>query len=235
MAVEAKRGCGFRRVGGTYLETDPGGFECGRLPIPLIPCPLCDQRPRFTRGLQRITPKMVLHAAPDCGMGGERCAQCPFGSLLSADIAGLMWVGGKFYTPREFEAEAARLGVSKRVPWPTPKWLEIGKTWVLLAHEETITETCPTCQGSGMHETPDGKFYNGEGKRLGDCEDCGRTGKVRTPGVFHAFVPRRIVRIVPDDMPEQEREALREQGLTLVEVPADDPDHQPSKRRGEDE
>jgi hypothetical protein len=44
-----------------------------------------------------------------------------------------------------------------------------------------------------------------------------------------------VVRIVPDTMPEEQREALRRQGLTLVEVPADDPDHQPVRRRGEDD
>jgi hypothetical protein len=58
---------------------------------------------------------------------------------------------------------------------------------------------------------------------------------VSAPAVFHAFKPRRVVRIVPDTMPADERERLRAQGLTLVDVPASDPDHQPSKRNGEDE
>ncbi len=43
------------------------------------------------------------------------------------------------------------------------------------------------------------------------------------------------VRIIPDTMPADERERLRAQGLTLVELPASDPDHQPAKRNGEDD
>jgi hypothetical protein len=66
MAVEAKRGCGYRRQGGTYLVCDAGGFACGKIPIPITPCPLCDHRPAFTRGLQEIKPAHFLHAAPEC-------------------------------------------------------------------------------------------------------------------------------------------------------------------------
>lgn len=62
MAVEHRRGCGHRKIGGTYLEGDPGpGYLCGRLPLAVKPCPLCDQRPAFTRGLQRVTPLNLLH------------------------------------------------------------------------------------------------------------------------------------------------------------------------------
>ena len=49
-------------------------------------------------------------------------------------------------------------------------------------------------------------------------------------GVFHVFRPDRVERIVPDTMPIEERAALEAQGLTLVVVPADDPDHQQKPR-----
>lgn len=97
MAVEAKRGCGYRKQGGTYLVSGGSGFECGRLPLGLIPCPLCDHRPAFTRGLQRIAPKNILHAAPVCKSGDERrCAVCPLGKAITVETAGLMWVGDRF-------------------------------------------------------------------------------------------------------------------------------------------
>jgi hypothetical protein len=51
---------------------------------------------------------------------------------------GLMWVGEKFYpTPDHFMNEAARMGISKRIPM-VPKEFEMGKDWILLAHRKTI-------------------------------------------------------------------------------------------------
>jgi hypothetical protein len=67
------------------------------------------------------------------------------------------------------------------------------------------------------------------------CTDCEGTGKTYRPAIFYAYRPQRIVRIVPDTMPEDERAELREAGYTLVEVPATDPDHQPRKRNNEEE
>lgn len=229
MAVEARRGCGFRKAGGTYLESDPGGFACGRLPIPLIPCPLCDQRPRFTRGLQRVTPKNLLHSAPPCKSpdAPARCVVCPYGRIEQAETAGLLWVGARFYTPEKFTEEAAELGASRRVPWPLPKWFEVGKTWIFCAHEEAIKDQCPSCEGRGFIRV-------GEDRLPSKCEMCDETGEIKTPGIFTAFRPQRVVRIVRDDMDEAEKEKLREQGLTLVEVPSDDPDHAPRKGAEED-
>lgn len=36
MAVEARRGCGYRKAGGLYLVASGMGSPCHRLPIPLI-------------------------------------------------------------------------------------------------------------------------------------------------------------------------------------------------------
>lgn len=144
-----------------------------------------------------------------------------------------MWVGGRFYTPESFTAEAVVLGPSKRVPWPLPKWFELGVTWVFLAHEEGTLEACPACEGHGRPVLP--QAVGGLALQVTQCETCGGTGSVMAPAVFHVFKPRRTVRIIPDTMPEEERERLRAQGLTLVAVPASDPDHHPAKRTGEDE
>ena len=234
MAVERKRGCGYRKIGGTYLEGEPGpGYECGRLPLPIKPCPLCDQRPAFTRGLQRITPLNLLHAATPCRAAPEHCRACPLNVAVAQETAGLLWVGGRFYTPESFTAEAVALGPSKRVPWPLPKWFEFGTTWVFLAHEEATAEECAACGGHGRPVLR--QAVGGLALQVTQCETCGGTGSVSAPAVFHVFKPRRVVRIVPETMPAAERERLRAQGLTLVEVPASDPDHQPAKRNGEDE
>lgn len=233
MSVEPRRGCGFRKAGGTYLESDPGGFECGRLPIPLLPCPLCDQRPRFTRGLQKVSPKNLLHSAPPCQWGGHSilpklfsrpvCSVCPYGRIESQEVAALQWVGVRHYSPEEFSREAVALGVSRRVPWPLPKWFEVGKMWVFLAHEEARVEPCPgPCGGRGFVRT-------GEEQLPERCEICEGEAVVKTPAIFFAFKPQRVVRIVSKSMPTNERLDLMDKGLVLVEVPDDDPDHAPRK------
>lgn len=242
MAVEGKRGCGYRKIGGTYLEDDPHQqFECGRIPLALAPCPLCEQRPKFTRGLQRIVPKNVLHSAPACRTEGTlRCRLCPFDLIFSQEQVALMWVGGKFYSPAEFQAEAKSMGVSKRIPF-VPKWFVVNQTWVFLAHEEGVQQTCRVCDGKGHTVQTEqalekvGTMNPGDLIEVEACEACEGSGGVHVPAIFYAYKPVRVVRIVPDTMPAQERTTLQEQGLTLVEVPHDDPDHQPSKKRADEE
>ncbi len=225
MAVEARRRCGFRKIGGSYLVAEGRGFECGRFPLALAPCPLCDHRPPFTRGLQRITPKSVLHASPVCKTGDPtRCARCPFGSALGDDVGGLMWVGERFYpSPETFSAEAVTLGVSKRIA-SIPKWFTVGTTWVFLAHAKGVAEPCGTCllrnrlrRAGAVEECPDC-----DGQETLEHPGAGTTW---TPAVFFAFRPQRVERIIPDTMPLAERAELVAQGYTLVEVPAGDPDH----------
>lgn len=56
------------------------------------------------------------------------------------------------------------------------------------------------------------------------------TGSEGCDHVMAVEYPKRLVRIIGDDTPEETRERLQKRGLTLVEVPADDPDHQASTR-----
>jgi hypothetical protein len=236
MAVEVKRGCGYRKIGGTYLEAPAGGFACGRMPLLLHSCPLCDYRPPFTRGVQRIHPKALLVSAPTCRrwvttsesgcrqvVDATACSGCPLSRALESEVAGLMWVGDRFYTPETFTEEARELGISKRIP-NVPKWLKPGKTWIFLAHQRAATDRCQRCV--------DGKSEGLPGTGLVVCEDCGGSGRVPSTAVFTAFVPSRVVRIVGDDMPEEGRQKLRDQGLEPVVVPHDDPDHR-AKREDE--
>ena len=240
MASEARRGCGYRRIGGTYLAADPGGFPCGMMPFELTPCPLCEYRPAFTRGLQRVTPKVLHHGQSGCLMGlreglvPDPCLVCPFGKMMEQETAGLIWIGDRFYSPGAFQQEAATLGVSRRIPWPVPKWFTLGQTWVLCAHMAVLDKPCGPCGGTGQgwitEEQATGKVQKAE-----PCEHCEGAGRLDLPGVFFAFVPRRIERIVADTESEETLEKLREQGLTIVKVPHDDPDHMPTRRPRDDE
>jgi hypothetical protein len=188
----------------------------------LRPCPLCDHQPAFTRGLQRIVPNNILHAAEECPRPAAECERCPLGKAVRQDTAGLSWVGEKFYSPASFTDEAVRLGVSKRISKP-PKWLEIGKTWVFFAHMKVFGEKCPSCEGT---PTPIERAAKGKANRPEDCEECEGEGVVWSPGVFHAFVPKRLVKILPDDAYPATIEREQKAGYTVVLVPANDPDHQ---------
>jgi hypothetical protein len=136
-----------------------------------------------------------------------------------------MWVGRRYYTPQSFTQECIEMGPSKRVPWPLPRWFELGKTWVFLAHEDAAQEPCEACGDGGRQVKQTVGELSLEVTVTQTCETCGGRGVVPAPAVFYVFKPVRVVRIIPDTMPEEEREALRRQGLTLVEVPANDPDH----------
>lgn len=230
MSVETERACGFRTIGGIYLEGPRGpGFECGRLPVPILPCAACGQQVKVSRGLQRVQPRAFLHGAGPCrgvpvsAMTPEeiaapetRCQRCPFDRAFHTETGGLAWVGNRFYTPATFAAEANVLGVSKRIN-QVPVWLlesGIKTTWIFLAH--------PSVPFPPPAECCDHKFV----EMLAGSKHCLKCGWLpEAPAIFYAFKPTRLVVIIPDDLPEDRRERLRDRGLELVEVPANDPDH----------
>ena len=203
MAVEAKRGCGFRKAGGLYLVSDALGEPCERLPIPVVPCPCCGERIKQVRGFQWVTVDYAMKGAKPCNPeAGDHhhkgCVVCN-PAILEQEKYGLIWVGEQFYpTMGDWSSEAAKLGVSKRVN-AIPKGVEIGKTWVLVAHPKGISK-------------PDADQF--------------------VPAICSAFKVRRIELIVTPSM-KKERwvKDLVKQGVTLVEVPEDDPDHAPKKSR----
>jgi hypothetical protein len=227
MAVEPKRGCGFRKAGGLYMVTDGLGEPCERLPLPLDACPTCGAGVKQTRSYQWIRPALVFEnpGIKPCAASSDapsenrsyfhehchRCVVCTPG-LLEAnaepkDQLGLLWVGGKYYpTAEDWSKEAAKLGVSKRIA-AIPKGLKVGKSWVLVAHPEAILVKK--------------EFPPGPGELLGKTEIAHK------PGVFHAFVPQRVELVVTPSMEQEKwvKELVEKQGVTLVRVPEDDPDH----------
>lgn len=216
-------------LNGVYLEGDAASFACGRVPLLLQPCPTCRHAINFTRGLQEIVPSAMLHSAGACSKAPAvylttkfpdgPCAGCPMERALAEPSAGLMFVGSRFYpTPESFTEEAARLGVSKRIKWPLPKFVQPGKTWVFLAHEKGHRAPCASC-GVPPYVL-EGVATGGQG-----CEACKGKGHTFTPAIFYAFVVKRVVKIVSDAMPEAYLEKIRAQGLEPVIVPDGDPDH----------
>lgn len=107
-----------------------------------------------------------------------------------------------------FRAEAARLGVSKRIP-TVPADFEIGD-WVFLAFQKAVPI--------------DGKTIRMD---FDPHKDRGWT-----PGIFYAFQPARVETVLAESQRDDAELLMKlgERGIKPVYVPDSDPDHQP--RRG---
>lgn len=203
--IESERGCGYRKKGGVYLVSDGVSSTCYRLPIKLTVCPCCDQGIKPTRGFMWIKQTLLLSDPCKNKVEGHddelNCVGCPLG-LADVESLGLMWVGGKFYTPESFSIEAARRGVSKRIA-QIPRELKIGETWVALGHRKAIFEV--------------------EGKKVSELTTDELSIEMKKEsnykaGVFMLFKPKRIEYIVRGDEETEFLERLEKRGVTLVNV-----------------
>ena len=229
MAVETKRGCGYRRVGGLYLVGGGLSAPCDRMPYPLDRCRTCGGGVKFTRGhawLQpdffsvHVAPKHPLDTRQEC-LDSSPCPVChnrdDFGSHL------LLWIGRSHYSPDAFLLESLNLGVSRRIA-ALPKGLVLGETWVLLAHLDAVPEPrgldhLPICANCGA----DNQAHPHPG-----CTD-GYKSTAPTPGIFCAFIPRAVELILKEsDATAERREKEAKRGVTVVAVPDNDRDHQGS-------
>jgi hypothetical protein len=158
---EQKRGCGFRRIGGLYLVSDPGQhFNCDGLPLELQECDCCGFKPPFNRKLQLLKPAYIIQAEQNLhlklkarGAAGEICGcwkDCPTCHPDPKGSYGLMFVRQKSYTPSSFIKEALSMGVSKRIP-EIPNWLKLGETWIFLAHLKTPNVCLALLKDNGLH------------------------------------------------------------------------------------
>jgi hypothetical protein len=137
MAVEAKRGCGYRKVGGLYLMDDGGGSPCCKMPIPLTVCPCCGGGIKQARGWTWVDAGKLF---PDtrCAAGPMASVTCPAANPATMGKCGLIWIGESFYKrPVDFLNEAARMGISRRLP-AIPRQFVAGETWVFFAHSKAI-------------------------------------------------------------------------------------------------
>lgn len=212
MAVEKRRACGFRKVGGLYLVSEGLGAPCCKMPILLHICPTCNHGIKQSRGWTWIDPKPFTAGA--CASqpaepfattlqlltGGPLCTLAPNTCNPLSDKVGLLWIGEAFYkTPSAFQIEAAEMGVSRRIT-AVPRGFEVGKHWVFLAHPK-VKENPPANPGDDV---------------------------TWTPGVFRIFKPTAIEKILTESMAQDadEMAKLAKAGITPVIVPDNDRDHQ---------
>lgn len=210
MAVEARRGCGFRKVNALYLCGDYIPTECDRLPLKLEACPVCGAGVHFTRSMTSINPYKLFgeHSTrdTDCIDTVRPCHVCDPPDAT----AYVMMVGVKHYPePQDFAREALSMGVSKRIPF-IPKNLELGKTILYLAHPRAVTVTIP----------PDEQDDTGPPRLL----DAEKNGKAL--GIFLAFIPQRVeMPIWEKELTPKKRKELEKRGITPIPITDGDKDH----------
>lgn len=224
MAVEARRGCGYRKVGGTYLVGAGAGVPCDRLPIPLTVCPTCSHGFKQARGWTWIDVNALVDGVHRNCADSFPCPLCMATSEMGR--AGLLWIGERFYkTPADFIHEALTLGISRRIA-AVPRDFKVGVTWVLLAHPKAVT--CSQCAGAGLDPAAawDSRHRSGSYGSPAACEKCNGAGK--TPGIFRVFRPHAVEYIITQTQSKDPAfmADLQRKGLTPVTVPDNDRDHQ---------
>lgn len=215
MAVEARRGCGYRKQGGLYMVSGGQGVPCDRLPIPLDVCPVCSHGFKQARGWSWVDlAGLVGGPHESCRDPWNPCPLCH--DPKSVGKAGMLWIGEKFYkTPGEFMQEGQSLGFSRRIK-ALPRGFKIGETYVLLAHPKTVRKMEPA------------ELQTGEGEPV--------LIEVFKPGIFTLWRPSAIEKILPESKRgSEEVQELEKQGIRPVFVPDNDPDHKGSVYDKEEE
>jgi len=246
--TKVRRGCGYRKVGGLYLMTDPGEMAaCGILPKELEQCPCCGGGVKHKIGFSWVQARL-LNIEPaevdGCPICADRRDACMLRTLAQSTRTkvGLIWIGASYYPEAdEFIDEAQALGMSRRVH-AVPKGFTLGTDWILLAHIHAcaprLEPECPTCSGDGQILNPviqrqheaDARPQQSDAiaRTLGIPERvaCPKCSK-RRPGVFALVRPTRIEQIVTETEAADAEliEKLRKRGIEPVVVPDDDPDH----------
>jgi hypothetical protein len=203
-SIEHARGCGFRKGGGMYLVSGGLSEPCPKLPLELHICPTCGAGVKQTRGFTWIQPDPLLDPGPHAGRRHDDV--CPLGTAVDwseGRRAGLIWIGAQFYPrPEDFMAEAAAMGVSRRIA-QVPRDLVVGETWIALAHPKAVPGECE-------HGAPAGAV----------CSRCpkGESAGEWRAGVVTFFRPTAIEYVVKGDESEDELDRLEERGFRLVRV-----------------
>lgn len=214
MATEGKRGCGYRKVGGTYLCSDGIWVSCDRLPLKVGHCPVCGAGIHFTRGFTEINALRLFGIHQPCSDRLRPCNICD----PKDEPAFIMPVGAKYYSPMSFLEEATEMGVSKKIPF-IPKKLELGKTVVYLAHPKAVEVREPLAVQQAMSVVE-----NRDNPQLRLLEvDRKPTYEM---GIFCAFVPTRVEKLMWESkITPEEVEKHKKRGIDLVSVPDGDEDH----------
>jgi hypothetical protein len=226
MAIEAKRACGYRKVGGLYLMGGKLALPCCKMPILLDVCPTCHAGIKQSRGWQWIDIHPFI-AATQCRL---TTMQCVLEAPAIPPKVGLIWIGTAFYkTPADFANEAARMGVSRRIQ-SIPRGFRLGLDWVMFAHPHMRKIwRCAKCELPYVEAEVAPEVPGVEADVLSEC--ClAELKQGWQGGVFCFFRPTAIEKIVTATQAkdEEEMDKLRERGITPFVVPDDDPDHRGS-------
>lgn len=235
MAVEAKRGCGYRKVGGLYLVGKGGGMPCCKLPLPLEVCPCCNQGIKQTRGWTWIDAGKMFPGGCRISNAGDvmkliGLGNCPMGNPASLGRIGLLWIGERFYkTPGAFLKEGEELGISRRLT-AVPRDFKLGETWVALAHPKTIPAARRAVAGpAGVYLVADpdgepikGEVFTREELALERAAALDLEVPLFRPGVFRIFRPSAVEKVVKQseyDRAGAECSAQVEAGRELKDLP----------------
>jgi len=215
--IEAKRGCGFRKVNALYLVGNYIPVACDRLPLLIGACPVCGQGFHFTRSMTEIDPLRLWGIHQPC-RDQPTCMMCYPPSSQAKVGHYIMTVGKKYYSPKSFLDEAGRMGISKRIPF-IPKRLVLGSTVIYLAHPEAVeVKESPALQEAlAIVEGPSERKQ----QKLLEVERV-----QKTMGIFCAFIPQRVEKLIRrSDATPQELESLSKRGITSIIVEDGDLDH----------
>lgn len=213
MAIETKRGCGYRKIGALYLCGEYIHVPCDRLPLEVGSCPVCGSGVHFTRNTAEINPFRLWgdHKSCVCGL----CFVCQ----PPDDVSFIMGVGERYYTPQSFLEEAKQIGISKRIP-ALPKKLQLGETVLYLSHKKAVEvrQSLAVQAAVGIAEgidNPQMRLLEAEGE------------PEYRMGVFCAFIPRRVEMLIKEsELTDKKRKELEKRGITPIPVPDNDKDHQ---------
>ncbi len=191
----------MRKPGGFYLVTDGPGKPCGFLPADV------PETIKVTRGPQWhdlslvqfswevihqvsgdfIRPHKVEKTRRTCPKGAK--CSCPMNTAPADTQALLMWVGMTYYkTADRFQAEAERMGISRRIP----------RTMVLSGRVTTSTPILLAHKESGSF-----------------VDDQGEIKTVRQ--IFRVFTPKRIEYILTGKETADELDRMQRMGITLID------------------
>ncbi|MBA7620566.1 hypothetical protein ES703_27918 [subsurface metagenome] len=227
MAIEAIRGCGYRKVNALYIVGEYISSPCDRLPLPLTTCPVCGGGIKVSRAFTEINPYRLWGDHEDevrilpgegnvpgyCSDTYRPCHVCD----PPDDVAFIMMVGEKYYSPESFMEEAGKMGVSKKIPF-IPKKLKLGETIVYLAHPKAcLVKEAPVLQ----HIMAMAGGNDNDQPRLLEAEK-----EDKALGIFCAFKPHRVEKLVWQSQANpEELEKLEHRGISPVIIPDGDKDH----------
>lgn len=206
---EKKRGCGYRVLGGLYLVGFGSPIECDRLPFKLTVCPVCGAGVKQSRGFTWLNWFEFAGKHEGC----KDKFLCPLCNPKEGDIFGLLWVGKRYYTTESFVQEAIAMGISKRIA-QIPNKLELGKTRILIAHPDAVTNICPRYNNPVGMNTCDACSWS---------EECEVKTNPTAPGIFYSFVAQRVEMMITKGQSEDKEyiEKLKKRGIKPVIVDAD--------------